>query len=107
MDAGIFVFFQRDQLEKACPKETDDHVGGIPSVVYGVKTLESDYFKNVNSKYRFVTGNLVSGETGYISAFNNGWEKFGGLLPNTNMGGNGSDFYNPDVMVSYMRPSKN
>ena len=105
--SNLFVVFQAEDLRKAsnCGREANagDHLGGIPGVVEGVKQIESEIFNSVNSKYRFVTGNLVSGETGYISALSNGWETFGSLLQGIPDNGTLLNYYTPDVMVSFMR----
>ena len=67
--------------------------------------MEKDYLKDVTKSFRFVTGNLVSGETGYLSSLPEGWNKFGGFVSKiiVNNGTQDVDYtsYTPDYMVSY------
>ena len=74
--------------------------GGIPGIVAAVEDIEkgvsSSLIANVTNKYRFVTGNLVSGETGYLSLL--GWETFASFL--RSFMNDTKTAYTPDLMVT-------
>ncbi|CAG7832227.1 unnamed protein product [Allacma fusca] len=104
------VPMQKNDLPNDCQGGSGNCVGGIPEIAAYIKDTEGNFHKDANTKLRFATGNLVSGETGYLSVpdfgrrpghtdyADSGWKTFGKFLKSIEYWNETTEYYSPTFM---------